>query len=85
MPRLHHAPLFHHGPRALTAMSAVPIIVQRDTCVWQLQVWISSSVVVFLCAAGLAKMLRDRHEADLLEARLQGRREVAQAASAPTE
>ena len=26
----------------------------------------------------LAKMLRDRHEADLLEARLQGRREAAQ-------
>ena len=29
----------------------------------------------------LAKMLRDRHEADLLEARLQGRREAAQAAA----
>ena len=29
----------------------------------------------------LAKMLRDRHEADLMEARLQGRREAAQAAA----
>ena len=29
----------------------------------------------------LAKMLRDRHEADLLEARVQGRREAAQAAA----
>ena len=28
-----------------------------------------------------AKMLRDRHEADLLEARLQGRREAAQVAA----
>ena len=30
----------------------------------------------------LAKMLRDRHEADLLEARMQGRREAATATSA---
>ena len=30
----------------------------------------------------LAKMLRDRHEADLAEARLQGRREAAAAVSA---
>ena len=29
----------------------------------------------------LAKMLRDRHEADLMDARLQGRREAAQAAA----
>ena len=29
----------------------------------------------------LAKMLRDRHEADLLEARLQGRREATRAAA----
>ena len=29
----------------------------------------------------LAKMLRDRYEADLMEARLQGRREAAQAHS----
>ena len=30
----------------------------------------------------LAKMLRDRHEADLAEARLQGRREAAAASAA---
>ena len=156
-------------------MSSAPIIVQRDTRAWQLQVWISFGIAVFLCAVGLAwlpgepleqvfmvmgyvfclstvfalakfvrdnagsrrstggdtplwklvvwggfavamgltgwgllgmainvtykaflgvswlylvttaftlaKMLRDRHEADLLEARLQGRREAAQAAA----
>jgi hypothetical protein len=133
-----------------------PIIVQRDTRAWQLQVWVSFGIAVFLCGVGLAwlpgeqleqafmvmgyvfcraarrgsgdtpmwklvvwggfavamgltgwgllgmeinvtykaflgvswlylittaftlaKMLRDRHEADLLEARLQGRREAA--------
>ncbi len=156
-------------------MSASPVLVQRDTKAWQLQVWISFGIAVFLCAVGLAwlpgeqlerafmvmgyvfclsaafvlakfvrdnesaarrgagdtpmwqlvvwggfavamgltgwglfgmeinvtykaflgvswlylittaftlaKMLRDRHEADLLEARLQGRREAAQSAS----
>jgi hypothetical protein len=156
-------------------MSSAPILVQRDTRAWQLQVWISFGIAVFLCAVGLAwlpgepleqvfmvmgyvfclstvfalakfvrdnagsrrgtggdtplwklvvwggfavamgltgwgllgmainvtykaflgvswlylvttaftlaKMLRDRHEADLLEARLQGRREAAQAAA----
>ena len=154
-------------------MSNTPLIVQRDTRAWQLQVWMSFGIAVFLCAVGLAwlpgepleqvfmvmgyvfclstvfalakfvrdnagsrrstggdtplwklvvwggfavamgltgwglwgmdinatykaflgvswlylvttaftlaKMLRDRHEADLLEARLQGRREAAQA------
>lgn len=156
-------------------MSASPVLVQRDTKAWQLQVWISFGIAVFLCAVGLAwlpgeqlerafmvmgyvfclsaafvlakfvrdsesatrrgagdtpmwklvvwggfavamgltgwglfgmeinvtykaflgvswlylittaftlaKMLRDRHEADLLEARLQGRREAAQSAA----
>ena len=156
-------------------MSSSPIVVQRDTKAWQLQVWVSFGIAVFLCAVGLAwlpgeqleqafmvmgyvfclsaafvlakfvrdnesasrrgggdtplwklvvwggfavamgltgwgllsmdinvtykaflgvswlylitsaftlaKMLRDRHEADLLEARLQGRREAAQAAA----
>lgn len=33
----------------------------------------------------LAKMLRDRHEADVLEARLQGRREAAQARAGSVE
>ncbi len=155
--------------------SSSPLIVQRDSRAWQLQVWVSFGIAVFLCAVGLAwlpgsqleqafmvmgyvfclsaafvlakfvrdnegatrrgagdtplwklvvwggfavamgltgwgllgmeinatykaflgvswlylittaftlaKMLRDRHEADLLEARLQGRREAAQAAA----
>ena len=35
-------------------MSSAPIIVQRDTRAWQLQVWISFGIAVFLCAVGLA-------------------------------
>ena len=31
-----------------------PLIVQRDTRAWQLQVWISFGIAVFLCAVGLA-------------------------------
>lgn len=166
--------MFNHGPSAQTAMSSAPIVVQRDTRAWQLQVWVSFGIAVFLCAVGLAwlpgepleqvfmvmgyvfclstvfalakfvrdnagswrdagdtplwklvvwggfavamgltgwgllgmdinvtykaflgvswlylvttaftlaKMLRDRHEADLLEARLQGRREATRAAA----
>lgn len=154
--------------------ASTSLIVQRDTRAWQLQVWVSFGMAVFLCAVGLAwlpgaelerafmvmgyvfclsaafvlakfvrdnegrrnkggdtplwklvvwggfavamgltgwgllgmeinvtykaflgvswlylittaftlaKMLRDRHEADLLDARLQGRREAAAAAS----
>lgn len=167
-------PMFHQRLRAPTAMSTLPIVVQRDTRAWQFQVWASFGIAVFLCAVGLAwlpgepleqvfmvmgyvfclssvfalakfvrdnagkrrgagdtplwslvvwggfatamgltgwglwgmainaaykaflgvswlylvttaftlaKMLRDRHDADLLEARLQGRREVAEAAA----
>ena len=156
--------------------SSSPFIVQRDSRAWQLQVWVSFGIAVFLCAVGLgwlpgsqleqafmvmgyvfclsaafvlakfvrdnegatrrgagdtplwklvvwggfavamgltgwgllgmeinatykaflgvswlylittaftlAKMLRDRHEADLAEARLQGRREAAAASAA---
>ena len=156
--------------------SSSPLIVQRDSRAWQLQVWVSFGIAVFLCAVGLgwlpgsqleqafmvmgyvfclsaafvlakfvrdnegatrrgagdtplwtlvvwggfavamgltgwgllgmeinatykaflgvswlylittaftlAKMLRDRHEADLAEARLQGRREAAAASAA---
>lgn len=162
-------------------MSTAPFIPQRDTRAWQLQVWVSFGIAVFLCATGLAwlpgeqlerafmvmgyvfclsaafvlaqfvrdndnarrsgshrggdtplwklvvwggfavamgltgwgllgmdinatykaflgvswlylittaftlaKMLRDRHEADLAEARLQGRRDAAGAAQAPS-
>ena len=167
-------PMFNQGPSARTAMTNAPFIVQRDTRAWQLQVWVSFGIAVFLCAVGLAwlpgepleqvfmvmgyvfclssvfalakfvrdnagnrrgagdtplwslvvwggfatamgltgwglwgmainaaykaflgvswlylvttaftlaKMLRDRHDADLLQARLQGRREAAEAAA----
>ena len=40
--------------------SRSPLIVMRDTRAWQLQVWVSFT---------LAKSLRDRHEADLIETR----------------
>ena len=33
---------------------STPTIVQRDTRAWQLQVWISFGLAVFLCATGLA-------------------------------
>ncbi|WP_338818656.1 YiaA/YiaB family inner membrane protein [Acidovorax temperans] len=35
-------------------MSASPIVVLRDTRAWQMQVWISFGIAVFLCAVGLA-------------------------------
>ena len=35
-------------------MSTSPILVQRDTRAWQLQVWVSFGIAVFLCAVGLA-------------------------------
>ena len=47
-------PMFNHGPSAQTAMSSAPIVVQRDTRAWQLQVWVSFGIAVFLCAVGLA-------------------------------
>ena len=50
----HHAPMFNHGPRGSTAMSTSPLLVPRDTRAWQLQVWASFSIAVFLCAVGLA-------------------------------
>jgi len=37
-----------------THMSASSFVVQRDTKAWQLQVWISFGIAVFLCAVGLA-------------------------------
>ena len=43
--------------------------------------WLSLVTTAFT----LAKMLRDRHEADVLEARLQGRREAAQARAGSVE
>ena len=35
-------------------MSSSPIVVQRDTRAWQLQVWVSFGIAVALCAIGLA-------------------------------
>ena len=35
-------------------MSSSPIVVQRDTKAWQLQVWTSFGIAVTLCATGLA-------------------------------
>jgi hypothetical protein len=35
-------------------MSSSTIVVQRDTKAWQLQVWVSFGIAVFLCAVGLA-------------------------------
>ena len=34
--------------------SSSPFIVQRDSRAWQLQVWVSFGIAVFLCAVGLA-------------------------------
>ena len=50
-------PMFNHTSEA--SMSAAPshrthTIIHRDTCAWQLQVWVSFGIAVFLCATGLA-------------------------------
>lgn len=36
------------------ASNRSPVIVMRDTRAWQLQVWVSFGIAVFLCATGLA-------------------------------
>ena len=36
------------------ASTRSPLIVMRDTRAWQLQVWVSFGIAVFLCATGLA-------------------------------
>lgn len=36
------------------ASNRSPLIVMRDTRAWQLQVWVSFGMAVFLCATGLA-------------------------------
>ena len=36
------------------ASNRSPLIVMRDTRAWQLQVWVSFGVAVFLCVTGLA-------------------------------
>lgn len=39
-----------------------PLVVQRDTRAWQLQVWVSFGIAVFLCAIGLAWLPGERLE-----------------------
>lgn len=39
-----------------------PFVVQRDTRAWQLQVWVSFGIAVFLCATGLAWLPGERLE-----------------------
>ena len=51
-------------------MSSSPIVVQRDTKAWQLQVWVSFGIAVFLCAVGLAWLPRGRVGNDLRDGRL---------------
>lgn len=48
-------PVFNNnGPGGhLLCMSQLPIPIQRDSRAWQLQVWISFGIAVFLCAVGL--------------------------------
>lgn len=38
------------------------VVVQRDTRAWQLQVWVSFGIAVFLCATGLAWLPGERLE-----------------------
>ena len=48
--------VFNNGPGGHTPCmsTSTPITVQRDTRAWQLQVWVSVGIAVFLCAVGLA-------------------------------
>jgi len=54
--------MFNHGASATLRMQTAPIVVQRDTRAWQLQVWISFGLAVFLCATGLAWLPGERLE-----------------------
>jgi hypothetical protein len=46
--------MFNNPPRFHMASTRSPLIVMRDTRAWQLQVWVSFGLAVFLCATGLA-------------------------------
>jgi hypothetical protein len=47
--------MFNNPPRFhMVSGSRSPVIVMRDTRAWQLQVWVSFGLAVFLCAIGLA-------------------------------
>jgi len=54
--------MFNHGFAATPRMHTAPIVVQRDTRAWQLQVWISFGLAVSLCATGLAWLPGERLE-----------------------
>jgi len=54
--------MFNSGPRALRTMQASSTLLQRDTRAWQLQVWVSFGIAVFLCATGLAWLPGERLE-----------------------
>lgn len=45
----------------MSSLSATPFV-QRDTRAWQLQVWASFAIAVFLCATGLAWLPGERLE-----------------------
>ena len=55
-------PMFNHTPEASMSMtsshrantSTTTSLIHRDTRAWQLQVWVSFGMAVFLCATGLA-------------------------------
>lgn len=47
--------VFNHGPPGHPrTMPTASITISRDTRAWQLQVWLSFVIAVFLCAVGLA-------------------------------
>ena len=46
--------MFNNLTRFHMASNRSPLIVMRDTRAWQLQVWVSFGLAVFLCATGLA-------------------------------
>ncbi len=48
--------MFHHpkGFHMVSGSRSSSLIVMRDTRAWQLQVWVSFGLAVFLCAVGLA-------------------------------
>jgi hypothetical protein len=45
-----------------SSASTASFVVQRDTRAWQLQVWVSFGIAVFLCAIGLAWLPGERLE-----------------------
>ena len=46
--------MFNHLPDVFMQAQPLPQTVRRDSRAWQLQVWISFGLAVFLCAVGLA-------------------------------